>query len=448
MEKFWILIFLLTAHLLRPTVGMAQQDQLIKAGNYLHALKEEANDLAKKPDAKLKQKGFAKVYRDSYSRVLEKIDSLEEKIAVFRGEETLEEANRLIEVYSLLETIRKQIEGYELHEVEISKNEIVTIKFTDFSEKLTEATNRKTEILNLAAEMHYNAGTKLDAEGGQSGSKDHFKAAAREYARAIKLVPGFRDCQERYEASRANAIKRIMIMPFNNRSGQDQFGDLGSILATGVVVKLQADPSVMEFLDIVTEAEIRNALSQGGYASYDASLSSTTAQQLATSLNVEEIWMGDISQVIVPTPTVTDQGTKTKTMSIKVGERTVPIPDKPGKTRTENVYADMSATYKIYNVASTVEMRGSTSLIYADPKRAPVTQQFAKTDIWGDNYTTMISGTQEVYDSFMDPKAPLPSLGIRLNNMIEGQSNDIYKIIRQDVVDPEIPMTMNHTGTP
>ena len=95
----------------------------------------------------------------------------------------------------------------------------------------------------LAAEAHYRKGTTLR-------TAKSYKDAAVEFRSVAKYVKDYKDAPGLYQECRAAAIKRVAVMPFENKSGKDQYGAVGEMISGQVLSGAMAnDPEFIEFVN-------------------------------------------------------------------------------------------------------------------------------------------------------------------------------------------------------
>ena len=100
-----------------------------------------------------------------------------------------------------------------------------------------------------AADKHYKAGLSFETQGMA-------KDAAKEFSRTLDYINPYEDAAQRYEKNRQAAVKRIAVMPFDNLSGKDYYGAIGTVVADRLISDAMSDPGNMEFLEFVTREKI------------------------------------------------------------------------------------------------------------------------------------------------------------------------------------------------
>ncbi len=145
-----------------------------------------------------------------------------------------------------------------------------------------------------AADKHYKAGISYE---GQGMAKD----AAKEFSRTLDYIDPYEDAAQRYEKNRQAAVKRIAVMPFDNLSGKDYYGAIGTVVADRLISDAMSDPANMEFLEFVTREKITELIrelkfEQGAY------VDPTTAAQIGKLLGIHSFVFGKITSISTDYP--------------------------------------------------------------------------------------------------------------------------------------------------
>jgi hypothetical protein len=288
-------------------------------------------------------------------------------------------------------------------------------------------------MYQAAAAMHYDQGILHM----QHDDLAHNKAAAREFKRALDFVQDFRDADLKYEVARQRGTKRVIILPMNNVSGVGQYGNLGEIISSKVVVNLSAHKPTMEFLYIITAEELRLAMQQSGIQE-NGPLSEYSARTVARQLNAHEIWTGSVTQVLNPSPTLSTSDPYTRTASIKVGTRTEQT--ESGKTKTVDVYEERSAVLRTSTSSHTLSIGGTYSMFTSLEGASPQVKEFRREHEEKLTWTTWVSGNEEVYKINQVVKNTPAPIGNRVNILLSEIAQSITIELSSSVVNAEIPL--------
>jgi len=118
---------------------------------------------------------------------------------------------------------------------------LLELEIIDYSDQLADAKQ-------MAAESHYAAGAALSTSLDLSQQK----AAAKQFKKALSFVPGYKDSESRYEATRQAGVKRIAVFPFEDLSGKNKkYGAIEELVVDQMVTAVMKDPSATEFLELI-----------------------------------------------------------------------------------------------------------------------------------------------------------------------------------------------------
>ena len=286
----------------------------------------------------------------------DKIRALKASSAKFRWDDIAAEYEALIK-------LSKAIRALPTLTVKKTK-EIIKIEVTDYTEDLAEA---KTN----AAEAHYQEGLRLSKKEGM----DIQKQAAKEFKAVERFSLGYKDAASLYEKCRQAGVKRMAIIPFEDKSGKGgKYGALSEMITDEIISNVINDPSAMEFLELVSRDQLEQVMREQQLGLTDV-IDAHTAVQLGKVLGVHEILTGKITQIIyTPERTVPK---KVKEEANVVVEKEKYVDDK-GKTREKNVYGDVYATVTIYTKTSQASIGGSYKIIEVKTAKIKKSESFSR----------------------------------------------------------------------
>jgi len=226
---------------------------------------------------------------------------------------------------------------------------LLEFDIVDYSAELEQARE-------LAAESHYAAGAKL----ARSESMDDQKAAAKEFKKALKFIPDYKDAESRYTSSRAAGIKRIAVFPFEDLSAKrNRYGAIAEFVVDQMVTSVMKDPSATEFLELVSRDQLDRVLVEQKLG-LSGLVNDETAVEVGEILGVHEIITGKITQIIyTPVQTVHRDFRVTKNVVI----RTEKYKNKEGKTKTRKIYGDVEARVREYTRTTKAVIKGSYRIV-------------------------------------------------------------------------------------
>jgi len=327
-------------------------------GNYDAAVFDCAASLEKKPDYGKAQALIKDAYRMAVDAHENRIKELKLGSAKFKWDDAVSEYEALIKLNQAvkgLPSLRDKKTG-----------EAIKFEVTDYTQSLAEA---KTN----AAEAHYQEGVHLS----QSGDNDSQKQAAKEFKEAQSFCPGYRDAADLYERARQSGIKRIAIIPFEDKTGKEgKYGSLSDIIVDDVVSDIMKDSSSMEFLEIISRDQLERVLQEQDLGQAGI-VDQKTAADIGKVLGVHEIVTGKINQIIyVPPATVSRNESREKEVATGKEKYT----DSSGKTQERTVYGKVQATVYIYTQTSSASISGSYSIIEAKTARLKKSESFSETE--------------------------------------------------------------------
>lgn len=145
-----------------------------------------------------------------------------------------------------------------------------------------------------AAEKHYQAGLAFERQGISKG-------AAKAFTRALDYIKNYRDAAQRYEKNRQAAVKRIAVMAFENLSGKEYFGAIGTVLADRLITEAMTDPKNLEFMEFVTRERIAELIREQEFAQSEM-VDPTTAAQIGKVLGIHAFVFGKITSISTDYP--------------------------------------------------------------------------------------------------------------------------------------------------
>ncbi len=188
-----------------------------------------------------------------------------------------------------------------------------------------------------AAEVHYQKGLSLMKEG-------KYKSAAIEFRLTQNFIPGYKDSETLYDKVREKASKRVAIMPFENRSGKREFGDIGALMTDSIISKtIKKHP---EFMDFVTRDYLQQLMTEQKLGTTET-IDPSTAAHIGKVLGLHSFIFGRILSITENYPP--------RTVTHDSGSTTI----HPKEGSSYKVYASWTA----YTQKGTVEVTASFQII-------------------------------------------------------------------------------------
>lgn len=319
-----------------------------QTNNYEAALRDAVAALKLKPDYD-KAQDFVVTFFNAAVEVREnKIKSLEATPNKFKYDGVVAEYKGLIEINNLV----KNLPPTALIHKKTKQRLVFDIK--DYTPQLNEASEK-------AAEVHYQEGILIAASGNDVDTQ---KIAAKEFKKAGEYVPGYKDSSLRYEESRRAGVKKMAILPFEDKSGKAHlYGALSETITDQIIDSVLNDPSAIEFLALVSRDQLERVMQEQGLG-LTGIVNEQTAANLGGILGVHEMVIGKITQIRY-TPARTKEATVAQTGTIRVQQGTETYTDSSGKVKTRAKYVDKNVSAKVFHYTreSSASIIGSYQII-------------------------------------------------------------------------------------
>lgn len=256
-------------------------------GNYDAATFLAAESLQLKPDYDKAFYTLKEAYAKANQRHLDEISALDNSESEDKWEDILREylaLDKLHQAVRKLPTISDPISGARL-----------IFDQRDYSSEISQARNN-------AAENYYQKGIH---QSRMDSSRSSQKKAAGFFKSALYLTPGYKDSASRYETARQNAILRVAIIAFENRSGVgDRYGAIADILTDLILSRILQDYDNSEFLEIITRDQMDQVMKEQELST-SGLVNESSAARIGLLLGAEEILSGRILQVDYVPPRIT-----------------------------------------------------------------------------------------------------------------------------------------------
>ena len=330
-----------------------------------HTSAQSARELIKDSESKFAQQQFddatvlaisALMKEPSWERAIEalqqalpacirnnenKIAQLHESTAKFSGDYTVEECQEIVIRYGNLVAISDKL--MNLPEVKLKKGGPIRFEIKNYGGELRQAKEELAKNQELAAEKHYLQGQELMKQN----NIEQNKLAAKEFKKALKFYPDYKNAFTLYDQARKLAIKRIAIIPFENKSGKGQYGAVNETITDDIISDVLNTPLAVEFVEIITRDQLQQVLNEQNLGS-SGIINESTAMQAGKVLGVSEIIVGQITQIASAEPVVSSKQYENKrTIYAKEGNYVISALIKEYKKEAS---AAMSGSYKIIDV--------------------------------------------------------------------------------------------------
>lgn len=176
---------------------------------------------------------FPSTYEDYYSRA--------------KKAESMNDWDEAFKLYTTIKTLSDIIVGIPKQKDPKTEN-LISFSTKNVDNEINNATKN-------AAEKHYLNALSLENSG-------KYKDAAKAYTRSLEYINNYKDATERYEKMRTAAVKRVAIVPFENKSGKTQFGEIGESISESIISDAMADPKNLEFMDLISRDRINQLINE------------------------------------------------------------------------------------------------------------------------------------------------------------------------------------------
>jgi len=331
--------------------------QSYQRGSYDSAVFDSAAALRINPNYGKAQSLIKDAFRAAVTNHESKIKELERSSAKFRWDNIVSEYEALLKLnqtVSGLPTIEDRKTGAPIR-----------FELTDYTQNLAEARTN-------AAEVHYQEGVALS----QNGGIDAHKHAAKEFKAACNFCPGYKDADQLYEQERQAGVKRIAIIPFEDKTGKDgMYGAIADVIVDQIITELMGDPDAMEFMEIISRDQLEIVLQEQDLGQAGI-VDGQTAADLGKVLGVHEIVTGKITQIISQPEATTSKTEKRQSKEVTGTEK---YTDSDGKTKERDVYGQVHAKVTIYARTASASIAGSYKIIDAKTAKLKKSDSFKET---------------------------------------------------------------------
>ena len=321
-----------------------------QTNDYEAALRDAVAALKLKPDYDKAQDFVVTFFNAAVEARENKIKSLEATPSKFKYDGVVAEYKGLIEINNLV----KNLPPTALIHKKTKQRLVFNTK--DYTSQLNEASEK-------AAEVHYQEGILIAASGNDVDTQ---KMAAKEFKKAADYVPGYKDSSIRYEESRRAGVKKMAILPFEDKTGKAHlYGALSERITDDIINSVSSDSSATEFLQLVSRDQLEIVMQEQGLG-LTGMVDERTAANLGGILGVHEIVIGKITDILY-VPERTRSKNISQTGTIRVASGTETYTDSSGKVKTRTKYVDknVSAMVTHYNRESSASISGSYQIIDA-----------------------------------------------------------------------------------
>lgn len=374
-----ILLSGLVAQSQNPTQNKRAMNEYYDKGDYVNATLKAIEFLRTNGKNKNAQEILSVSFNMAIEDLNTEIKELKERSKTFSGDGTVDDRKNIISKYELLRKLDRQ--GREI--VRVIPKQKVPLEFdkVDITSELEAAQKSYDESLGLAAEMHYNKALDLI----KNNSRDSQKAGAKEFRRAEEFVSPYKDCNVKYNEAKKLATTRVAIIPFENKSGNYQYGSVGEMTSDRLRATILNNQEASEFIEIYTRDQLYLVFQEHNL-NMDEIIKQESIAKYGEAMGIHIIITGKVMQISAEAKqTIHDGAVVTKSSEV-VGQETY-ITSK-GKQATRNKYGDVYAQNYYHHKSAVASISGSFEMIDIETARVLASSQFREEANWVNNWAT------------------------------------------------------------
>lgn len=341
--------------------------------NFEAAVIEASKSLRVKPSYAKSQKLLVESWNKTIQLRQENAARFKDSTDPFKWEQVYAE-------YTALESLSKQLQSMPPL-VDPDTGYRVMLNFPDLNEKIAESREN-------AAEARYQSGLRYSR---MSNSLDTQKKAAQDFKAALKLLPDYKDAQLKYDQCRKLAIKRIAIVPFEDKSAsRNRYGAISEMVTDQIISTIMDNNYNSEFTEIITRSQMDAVLAEQ-QLSASGLVSEGSSVNLGQILGAHEILTGKILQIsYTPSRTVwVNQMAKAKAV---VGKES--YVDEDGKTKERDVYGEVTCEYRKFTKTASVTVSGSFSIVDVETGKIKTQESIEIRNPWTDVWCRKLNGDE------------------------------------------------------
>jgi TolB-like protein len=339
----------------------------------LRFLSEALSGTVKKKQMEEALELLPKAYNEFFDRNIASTDSLEKKTSAYKDLSSILDKKQLIDTYTLMDARQKEIKN-------IPADILSTCKLTDkaaqdYAPKKAKAQEQYDSFVVIYCGEQY----KLGEEKLAKNNKVAGRLAYLHFDKVRQYNAGYRDVESKLAEAKRMATYKIAIASIENLSGMTNYGYLGSMIVSEVASRIQGANKSGEELYFL---ELIPVDATSGRSLLAALTNESKLQATAKEMGAELVIFGSYRRVSHSLSEVKTSADK-KSRNVVVGKRNVTTKD--GKTKQENVYDNVYATYYTHTQEQHAVLDGNV-YIYNMPLKKYMAQNY---DTDGSGYNGM-----------------------------------------------------------
>ncbi|MCF8257276.1 MAG: penicillin-binding protein activator LpoB [Flavobacteriales bacterium] len=411
-----------------PDKDFRDMEKYYEQGNYVDATQKAISFLRVRPTKKKAQEILATSFNMAMEDLRIEISDLKERSRSFSGDATVNDRRKIMDKYKLMRELDRG--GREI--VRVIPKQKVPLEFdrVNVSTELEAAQKSLDEAIELAAEMHYKEGLRLK----ENQDRESQKNAAKKFKAALNYVANYKDCDALYSTARKNAITRVAILPFINKSGVTQYGDVGEMTSDKLRAGILNNDAASEFIEIITRDQLDVVIREHNLNRTNDIIDQSTIAAYGKVLGIHLILTGKVMQVAVEHRQTIHDGARASTKRVITGTRN--YTDSKGVKRSESIWGEVTAQNYYHHKTAFASMNGSYELIDVQTGRLVTSGQFRETKEWENHWSTytgdqLAAEAPRGYDSGEMPTPSKSELAIMVMERLGTKiSSDVINFIK------------------
>jgi hypothetical protein len=340
-----------------------EADKYLQRGDYHRASLLAAESLSLKPSYAKAQQAL----KVAYPRALQEH---QERIMQLKSAENPELWPQILSLYEELHKLNNAVRNLPSI-IDSETGERIRFDFSDYSSEIAEAKVN-------SAEYHYSQGLHFSRMGSDAATQ---KKAAGSFKSAMQYVPDYKDSSLRYEEARQKAVRRLAILPFEDKSGsRNRYGAITDILADQIIGSIMQNKVKMEFIELITRDQIDKVISEQQLSS-SGLIDEASAARIGVLLGAHEILSGRILQIDYNAP-------RTVTVDL-IEKNNITIEAEDGE---EDEELEVECYYRKYTKRASVQILASYSVVEVSTGKINTQQSFTASRTFEDEWARFISG--------------------------------------------------------
>ncbi|HPF09006.1 MAG TPA: CsgG/HfaB family protein [Candidatus Cloacimonadota bacterium] len=359
-------------------------ENYFKQGDYHNASLMAVESLKLKASNPKAQQTLLSAYPLALQEQIEEIDRL-------KSANDSQNWPRILKAYQSLQTLNEAIRSLP-PVTDPNSGERIRFDYRDYSSEISDARNE-------SADYFYRQGVHHSMLSSEASTQ---KKAAGFFKEAMVYITDYKDSALRYEEARQKAIRRIAILPFEDKSGsRGRYGAISDMLADQIISGILKDKASTEFVELITRDQIDRVIEEQQLSS-SGLVDEASAARIGVLVGAHEILSGRILQIDYSSP---------KTVSVELQEKSnITVEREDGEDDEE---LEVECIYSKLTKRSSLQIVASYSVIDVASGRIDTQQSFTASETFEKDWGRFISGDrralspqQKALISTAEPIAP------------------------------------------